>query len=114
QDYPRYIEFLVDHKPREAFEELTDEKPRAIKATRNLNTSIAYLFGDRDHYRKALEWSEFAEDFPILTQLQWEYDMQAYKRMDRRYKRYKSSVAQPDSEVQLAMAQWMLYRKETD
>lgn len=114
EDFPRYIEFLLYQKPEEAIEELNKEEPKVIVASQNLNTSIAYLYSDQNLLRKALAWSEFAEDFPILTQLQWEYDLEAYEAMDRRYTRYKSSSSLNDPEVQLAMAQWMIYRREIE
>lgn len=115
EDFPRYIEFLLYQKPDEAIEELNTVAPRAIVASQNLNASIAYLYSDHNQLRKALEWSEFAEDFPILTQLQWEYDLQAYDAMDRRYDQYRSSPSSlNDPEVQLSMARWMVYRGEIE
>lgn len=113
EDYPRYVEYLLDHQPEEAVTELDTQTPRKLRTTRNLNTSISYLYSDKGQLRKALAWSEFADDIPVLTQLQWEYDLQAYQEMDKRFAKYISTHPE-DEKVKKEMAKWLLYRGEIE
>jgi len=70
-NYPKYVEYLLYSKPRQALRELINKKPCSLQLSPSLQQDIAYAYAETGTHRKALEWSHCKEDFYVIDQLIW-------------------------------------------
>jgi len=88
ESYALYIKYLIDFQPELVTEELKDKDPAKYPALHPLATTITYAFSDSGMIQEALAWSEFSNDTPIKTVLQWWVDLEAYNKMESVYLDY--------------------------
>ncbi len=89
ENFPEYIAYLLEHNPPRALQELINKTPCNTYELSALSESIAYAFGNIGAYRKALNWSKCAVNFPIGDQLQWYLELKDYTIVTETYTRYK-------------------------
>lgn len=87
KNYRLYMEYLIGDNDKKAAQELLEvevcrEDLKPIAAT------IAYTFSGQGSYRKALEWSSCAKDFPKVERLYWFNALKNDAAIERFYKHY--------------------------
>lgn len=88
ESYALYIKYLIDFEPELVTDELKDKNPDQYPALQPMATTITYAFSDSGMIQEALAWSEFSDEIPIKTILQWWVDLEAYNKMESVYLDY--------------------------
>jgi len=108
QDFPRYIEYLLNKQPKYALKEVINLTPCQDEGLIAQATNLAYTFADQGSFRKAFAWSSCAEGFSEKDRLQWLYELGDIGKLEREYNRY-ISLNPNDMEVKAYMVQLYLY-----
>ncbi|WP_162984864.1 DUF2194 domain-containing protein [Mesonia aquimarina] len=108
ENYSRYISYLLEHKPLIVTQELINETPCKNKDLVKQAYSIAYAFGDQGTYRKALAWSNCAENFPVKDKILWYYELQDLENVQKVYDENIATAKNPE-ELKATLAEIYLY-----
>ncbi|HIB38261.1 DUF2194 domain-containing protein [Mesonia sp.] len=113
KDFPRYIEFLLQNKPKFALKEVINLNSCEGFGLNSQATDLAYAFGEQGSFRKALIWSECAKNFPENDRLQWLYELGDLQKLEAEYFSYIE--AHPEDEaIKATMAQLYFYANKFD
>lgn len=88
ENYARYIQFLIDFELENLSEELIGKSPEEFPLLWPKATTITYTFSDEGRIQEALLWSDFTDEIPINTVLQWWIELEAYNKMESVYNEY--------------------------
>ncbi|MDX1719396.1 MAG: hypothetical protein R3353_04495, partial [Salegentibacter mishustinae] len=78
---------------------------------KRLAPTIAYTYAGQGSFRKALEWSACAKDFPLVERMQWFYALKNYKEIERLYANYSEKNNPEEKEaIRSFMAEYYMGR----
>ncbi|MBE7638967.1 DUF2194 domain-containing protein [Salegentibacter sp. BLCTC] len=110
KNFPIYIEYLIADNNKKAAQELLEIKA-CDKGLKPLAATIAYTYGNQGSFRKALEWSACADNFPVVERMQWLYALKNYNEVERLYANYSVKNNLKEKElIQTFMAEYYLGR----
>jgi len=110
KNFPLYIEYLIADNDKKAARELL-EIEICREDLKRLAPTIAYTYAGQGSFRKALEWSSCAKDFPLVERMQWFYALKNYEEVERLYANYSEKNNPEEKEaIQSFMAEYYMGR----
>ena len=109
-NYALYMQVLLANNRNAAIKEL-NEVGICQEDLKVMANDIAYLYADYGEYRKAVDWSYCAANFPFTETMVWLYQLKEYDRLKDEYAIYKK-LNPTDYAVQLQMGKLSLYQGE--
>ena len=110
KNFPLYIEYLIADNDKKAARELL-EIEICREDLKRLAPTIAYTYAGQGSFRKALEWSACAKDFPLVERMQWFYALKNYEEVERLYANYSEKNNPEEKEaIQSFMAEYYMGR----
>ncbi|WP_420385704.1 DUF2194 domain-containing protein [Roseivirga sp.] len=88
EGYALYIRYLIDFEPEHLTTELREKNPAQYPLLQPMATTITYAFSDEGLLQEALLWSDFSDEVPMKTILQWWIDLEAFNKMESVYLEY--------------------------
>ncbi|MDQ7918418.1 DUF2194 domain-containing protein [Mesonia sp. MT50] len=82
RNYPKYIEYLLYNKPKQALRELMNANACKQDLSSSLQQDIAYAYGSTGTFRKAILWANCVEDFNTIDKLIWYQKLENYDKME--------------------------------
>ena len=77
-NFPKYISYLLQNDANSALLELEGKSPCLDTDLLELHSDIAYAYGNKGRYRKALSWSKCAMDFSKIDEMYWALNLSNY------------------------------------
>jgi len=106
-DKKTYYNILLRKDEKRAFKELKEERD-SKNELKPLANKITMLFGDLEDYESAIEWSNYANDLPVVKLLTWNYELNNRFWVEKIYQDYM--VDHPEAyDVMIHMAKLYLY-----
>ncbi|WP_157716152.1 DUF2194 domain-containing protein [Roseivirga echinicomitans] len=88
ENYARYIQFIIDFELENLSEELKGKNPEELPLLWPKATTIAYTYSDESRIQEALLWSDYSNEIPMITVLQWWIELEAFNKMESVYAEY--------------------------
>lgn len=112
KNFPLYIQYLIARNDKHAAQELLEIEP-CRRGLLPMAATIAYTYAGQGSYRKALEWSACAKDFPLVERMQWLYSLENYCEVERLYANYSDNSSLLEKEaIQVFMTEYFMGRGE--
>jgi hypothetical protein len=81
-----YLQHLLTYEPKDALVELKLILPS--NKYKNLAEDICWLYVDNNEYKKAYDWSFFADNIDFSTRMSWLIELKSYKFLESEYKKH--------------------------
>lgn len=88
ENYAKYIQFLIDFEPELLTNELMGKNPDDLPLLWPKATTITYAYSDEGKIQEALLWSDYSNEIPMITVLQWWIELEAFNKMESIYNQY--------------------------
>ncbi|WP_323757685.1 DUF2194 domain-containing protein [Roseivirga sp.] len=88
ENYARYIQYIIDFEPVLLTGELLGKNPEELPLLWPKATTIAYTYSDESRIQEALLWSDYSDEIPMITVLQWWIELEAFNKMESVYHEY--------------------------
>ncbi|CAM4037982.1 DUF2194 domain-containing protein [Gillisia limnaea] len=109
RNFSLYIEYLIAANNKKAAQELLEIRA-CTENLKYLATTIAYTYAGQGSYRKALEWSLCAKDFPLVERMYWLNSLGNYSEIERLYTNYSGGNNEEKLTVQEFMVEFYMSR----
>jgi hypothetical protein len=86
ETYQMYLQHLLTYEPKTALDEFRLILPS--KKYKNLAEDICWLYVDNNEYKKAYDWSFYADNIDFSTRMSWLIELKSYKFLESEYKKY--------------------------
>ncbi len=84
--YQMYLQHLLTYEPKTALNEFLLILPS--NKYKSLAEDICWLYVDNNQYKKAYDWSFYADDIDFSTKMTWLIELKSYKFLESEYKKY--------------------------
>ena len=86
ETYQMYLQHLLTYEPKTALDEFRLILPS--NKYKSLAEDICWLYVDNNQYKKAYDWSFYADDIDFSTKMTWLIELKSYKFLESEYKKY--------------------------
>jgi hypothetical protein len=86
ETYQMYLQHLLMYEPKDALAELRLILPS--NKYKNLVEDICWLYVDNNEYKKAYDWSFYADNIDFSTRMTWLIELKSYKFLESEYKKH--------------------------
>ncbi|MEZ4877323.1 MAG: DUF2194 domain-containing protein [Flavobacterium sp.] len=81
-----YLDYLLNYEPNNALLLLENIEPSS--EYENIATAITWLYADNNDFKKAIEWSVFANEIDFYTKMTWYIEAKDYETLVLEYTKY--------------------------